>query len=116
VDWSEDACDTIYCKFDIPNVFTPNHDGLNDLLRISNTCPDQQYTVQIFNRWGLLMFQQEAMQVDFNPLSKSLVRIVSWDGTIHGTAASEGTYFVLIQFASEDGRERILGSSVSLIR
>ncbi len=45
--------------YDFPNVITPNNDGINDSLDIANhykTCQD--FTLQIFNRWGNLVFEQ----------------------------------------------------------
>lgn len=45
--------------YDFPNVITPNNDGINDSLDIASyykTCQD--FTLQIFNRWGNLVFEQ----------------------------------------------------------
>jgi gliding motility-associated-like protein len=80
----EEQCDSVACKFEIPNVFTPNGDGVNDLLRISNPCPEIPYRVSIYNRWGQLLYggSQTFRQ---------------WDGFINGEPASSGTYFVVIE-------------------
>lgn len=46
--------------FDFPNVLTPNEDGKNDVLDVKdyfNSCDD--YTLQIFNRWGHMIFEQQ---------------------------------------------------------
>lgn len=45
--------------YDFPNVITPNDDGINDSLDLAShykTCQD--FTLQIFNRWGNLVFEQ----------------------------------------------------------
>lgn len=81
----------------VPNVITPNGDGLNDVYTlgylnkkgervggVSNPCNDGMQ-VQIFNRWGLLVFESET-----NP-------IFEWDGKNKGGGdVPSGTYFVLI--------------------
>lgn len=46
--------------FDFPNVLTPNGDSKNDVLDVKdyfNSCDD--YTLQIFNRWGHMIFEQQ---------------------------------------------------------
>lgn len=64
----------------IPNVFTPNSDGINDLFEIQ-LYQQKEVEVQIFNRWGQEVFSSR----DLNP---------SWDGTFNGIQCSEGVYFV----------------------
>lgn len=66
----------------VPNVFSPNDDGLNDRWEIVHT-PDKCITnedVQIFNRWGNQVFQANTMQ---RP----------WTGD-----SSEGAYFYTIKY------------------
>ena len=53
--------------YDFPNVITPNNDGINDSLDIASyykTCQD--FTLQIFNRWGNLVFEQTLNSVKFS--------------------------------------------------
>jgi len=75
---------------DIPNVFTPNNDGLNDRFQIDvngnfNDCS----TFEIFNRWGQLIVTSNSLPF-------------SWDGySQQGYPVSEGTYFYLITIANE---------------
>ncbi len=101
VSFTEEACNESGCKFSIPNVFSPNADGINDALRITNTCEHLNFTVFIYNRWGQLVFRQQ------NSSSGA-----SWDGTINGEAATEGTYFV-VAMHSEEKTQR---AAVSLMR
>ena len=77
----------------IPNSFTPNDDGLNDVFRvIFNNNSVEEYSIHIFNRWGELMFYSE--ELDFE-----------WDGTHNGEKVPNGTYIWKIigkeQFATE---------------
>jgi gliding motility-associated-like protein len=70
----------------VPNVFTPNGDGINDdyrIMGISNYCYDT-LTIKIYDRWGKLTF--ESADPEF-----------VWDGkNMNGNETSEGTYYVII--------------------
>ena len=69
---------------EVPNVFTPNGDNRNDFFTVK-TKYTVVYILQIFNRWGQLVYQTR------NPDN-------SWDGTINQQAATEGQYFWQIQY------------------
>ena len=69
----------------IPNVFTPNGDGLNDEFRIGVHDRCDVYNLKIFNRWGKLVFETD------DPLNEF------WDGNISGRQkAKEGTYYFIL--------------------
>ena len=69
----------------IPNVFSPNGDGRNEVFYIPGVCSDQDYSLQIFDRWGSLLFN-------------SVSRNHSWDGkTDHGENAPDGTYYFVVK-------------------
>lgn len=73
---------------DIPNVFTPNGDGVNDVFYISNSGV-LFYKIQIYNRWGMLIFETSAPEI-------------SWDGrTQAGNEVEEGTYYYLLDAETE---------------
>lgn len=63
----------------IPNVFSPNGDGINDNL-VFTLPPLRQFHVQVFDRWGKLMFTSTDIKN-------------SWDGTVNGKPCPEGVYF-----------------------
>lgn len=67
---------------EIPNVFTPNGDGMNDEWRVAYRSIER-YTCIVQNRWGRTVFRSE------NPGE-------GWDGTIGGKPAAEGTYYYVI--------------------
>jgi gliding motility-associated-like protein len=74
------ACD----DFTVPNIFTPNNDGINDDLVID--VPNYQtYSIQIFDRWGKLMYTSTDPKT-------------YWNGRINGTdnLVPDGTYYYLI--------------------
>lgn len=55
------------CKVFVPNAFTPNGDGRNDLFQLRANCELLDFRLQIFDRWGQKIF--ETIDID-----------VSWDG------------------------------------
>ncbi|MEQ9187925.1 MAG: gliding motility-associated C-terminal domain-containing protein [Cryomorphaceae bacterium] len=92
-------CDSSACKFSIPNVFTPNEDGINDVLRVDNDCSRIRYSITVFNRWGQVMFEG-------GPQNNA------WDGYMNGDIAAPGTYFVVVEY----GKNKIQKCSISLLR
>lgn len=75
--------DGISLELVLPNVFTPNGDGINDLFKI-----DMQYEiVKIYNRWGNILFE-------------TTDRNLFWDGkNTLGNNTSEGVYFYHIKMS-----------------
>ncbi len=69
------------CNFyEIPNVFTPNGDNINDRLVAKTTGLVEKIEFKLFNRNGLMLFRTE------NPK-------IEWDGTYKGRIVSPGVYF-----------------------
>lgn len=66
----------------IPNVFTPNGDGTNDVFKLTFAAPFE-LRIAIFNRWGELLFESGDCYFE-------------WDGTYKGDDAQDGTYVYLI--------------------
>lgn len=75
--------DLIDDDFTIPNIFTPNGDGVNDVFRFENI--SEIKNVIIFDRWGLKVFETN-LQNNF------------WDGrTISGLECSSGIFYFIIE-------------------
>lgn len=88
----------------IPNVFTPNGDGKNDLFKVGepSSCIEL-YSIQIFNRWGQKIFASDDL-------------FTSWDGKINGENAVDGLYFYLISYKRVNGVEEYHNGTVTLLR
>jgi gliding motility-associated-like protein len=71
----------------VPNAFSPNGDGLNDIFKPSNYLLSA-YHMQVFNRWGELIFMTD------NPST-------GWDGTTNGHPCPGEVYIWLIYYESE---------------
>lgn len=90
----------------VPNAFTPNEDGYNDIFTAKGLDVGiQKYTLRIFNRWGEQLF--ESYQLD-----------KGWDGTVHGgiDQAPVGVYLYRIDAVNLTGEEFQFNGKVSLIR
>lgn len=73
------------CTVYVPNAFTPNGDGLNDVFRIVNGVKTENFNLKVFNRWGQLVFE-----------TKDWKR--GWDGRFKGLAQTTGTFVWLMQY------------------
>lgn len=106
------ASDSIYiswrCPMDpvliVPNVFTPNGDGINDFLELTHAYIGT-FDLQIFNRWGNLVYQ-----------SKDVTS--SWDGTSEtGSPVGAGVYFYVIKYeGAEISGNKELRGTISVLR
>jgi gliding motility-associated-like protein len=71
------------CNFyEIPNVFTPNDDNINDKLVAKSTGLVDRIDFRLFNRNGMLLFRTAEPKIN-------------WDGTYKGRIVSPGVYFYL---------------------
>jgi gliding motility-associated-like protein len=69
------------CNFyEIPNVFTPNGDGINEKLVAKSSGLVEKVNFRLYNRNGLLLFRTEEPRIE-------------WDGTYKGKIVSPGVYF-----------------------
>lgn len=88
----------------VPNVFTPNGDGKNDLflVEIKNI---SEINLTIFDRWGLVMFEC----ADKNKLN--------WDGkTKQGNFVTDGEYFYIINAKGFDNQKHNLKGTVNVFK
>lgn len=92
----------IYRQLLMPNAFTPNGDGLNDVFAIPVNSALQLTEFAVYNRWGQAVFSTTA-------LGKG------WDGTFHGKPAEQGLYIYSIKGTNDQGAVHIKGT-IFLIR
>jgi gliding motility-associated-like protein len=77
----------------IPNVMTPNGDGINDLLVIENLMDWQYRELIILNRWGQVVYYDYDYKND-------------WSGTYEGKPLADGVYFGVLNISYKDIIER----------
>ena len=60
------------CEFYVPSAFTPNNDGLNDVLYAFKNCDDyRNFTFSVFNRWGELVFTSNDLRTGWDGFFRS---------------------------------------------
>lgn len=95
-------CDSINCRFYVPNVFTPNGDNLNDQFEIFSDLTTIT-EMSIFDRWGNLLFFDKSI----NP---------RWDGKVKGVDAGLEVYVYMIKGYCKNGKEFFKSGDITLIR
>tara|TARA_B100000767_G_scaffold130433_1_gene123823 strand:+ start:49 stop:2286 length:2238 start_codon:yes stop_codon:yes gene_type:complete len=85
----------------IPNTFTPNGDDHNELYSIKGD-NIKKFTIQIFNRWGELVFISETIDK-------------SWDGTFENKKVQEGTYYYNVKVLGKDNINVDLTGDLNII-
>ena len=86
----------------IPNSFTPNGDGVNDILYVRSGILDECYFV-VYNRWGEKVFQ-------------TYDNTIGWDGTFKKKTCQTGVYDYYFKGKCKDGDELEMKGNVTLIR
>jgi trimeric autotransporter adhesin len=89
----------------IPNAFTPNGDGVNDMFFYSGYQLDvSSYNMKIFNRWGQLVFTGAGENDNWNGMSDD------------GQPAPAGTYVYRLIVKTRGGKEHVFNGQVNLVR
>lgn len=92
------------CNPIVPNIFSPNADGMNDHWFVSLDQP-RNVKITVFNRWGLKVYESNKVS-DF------------WDGVNYKTdkECSEGIYFYLVRIVDFEGTSMEAHGPLTLIR
>jgi gliding motility-associated-like protein len=91
------------CQLEMPNAFTPNHDGLNDVFRVKYPYFIKTFNMVIYNRWGEKVFTTT------DPYK-------GWDGNYLGENQPSGNYIWTIFLIDLDGNKLTAKGNVILIR
>lgn len=95
------------CSIYVPNAFTPNNDRLNDLFTPRLNCSTLEYSFQVFDRWGRIIFSS-------NDPAKG------WDGNLQHISYGPDTYFWVVSYAMAppigNGEMQSKKGSVTLLR
>ena len=95
----------------IPNSFSPNDDGINDVFSIffeESSGVERIAFLQIYNRWGALIFEQN----NFIPNNGA----TQWEGDFKGKPLNTGVYVYQVLLNFEDGNTLLLSGDVTLVR
>lgn len=81
----------------LPNAFTPNGDGVNDLFYFVSLNQLEDVTFEIFNRYGERIHSASAKTLD-SSLQDELIKTFAWDGTYKGNKVPTGTYIYRLTY------------------
>lgn len=91
----------------VPNSFTPNGDGINDLFEMSGLGfvreGEDHFSIKIFNRWGELMFES-SQYGEF------------WDGSFKGNTCPVGNYLYYLEYTGVDNHIHSRSGEVKIVR
>jgi gliding motility-associated-like protein len=110
---SEGCADTAYQEiyfnnnpfYYVPNTFIPDGDNKNEIWTpvFSNLSNVKKYSVQVFNRWGEMVFESN------DPT-------FGWNGTYNGNNCQDGSYIWKLQFTWYDKKIYNTSGHVNLLR
>ncbi len=92
----------------IPNTFSPNNDGNNDVFYPRGTGLFQVQRMSIFNRWGEMVFQR----TNFMPNDNS----AGWNGRVNGKPAISDVYTYVIEIVCNNSEVLPFKGNISLIQ
>ncbi len=72
----------------VPNVFTPNTDGLNDVFKpANNDIGSKGYVFRVYDRWGSILFETDNVKA-------------GWNGMVNDNLCVSGIYFYTLEFVT----------------
>ncbi len=105
-----EATDSVWvtndCNMVLPNIFTPNGDGVNDYFSPRRFVNGSliSFKMDIYNRWGQLIFETKNVEGR------------GWDGKFNDLEQPEGVYVYLIEATFKDGKTEQHHGNVTLLR
>lgn len=91
-------------KLEVPNAFTPNGDGVNDVFRVKEGYQSiVSFKAMVFSRWGKKLYEWT------DPSG-------GWDGRSGGHDVPDGAYYLNIQARGADGRNYNIKKVINLLR
>lgn len=90
----------------IPNVFTPNADGTNDLFKPFGRVPVQINNMQIFDRWGNLIYENSGF---------TTAEEIGWNGKAKGQPVDLGVFVYSIEAVFADGEVVLFSGDVTVL-
>ena len=93
----------------IPNAFSPNGDGTNDIFHISASTEVERITkFSIFDRWGEIVFNADGTLPN-DPR-------FGWDGELKNRRLNSAVFVYLIEVLFVDGERKVYSGDVTLVR
>jgi gliding motility-associated-like protein len=91
----------------IPNTFTPNRDGKNDVFYVKGRGVGMIKSMKIFNRWGEMVFENKNFAIDD--------RSAGWNGYFKGVPAPIGSYVYFAEMQCEGEQPFSMKGTVTVV-
>ena len=95
-------------RYLLPNTFSPNGSGANDIFYPRGSGIFKIKLLRIFNRWGEVVFEK----VNFSPNDPA----AGWDGTVKGQKVPSDVYVYTAELLSENNTSLIVNGNIALLR
>ncbi|OQP63157.1 hypothetical protein A3860_25020 [Niastella vici] len=108
---SDDVTITSVCNGNnwfIPNTFSPNGDGMNDVFYVRGKGINMVHSLRVFNRWGQTVFEKQNFMA--NDAASG------WDGKINGKPADSDVYVYIVELYCDNSNIIPYKGNVALIR
>ncbi len=86
----------------VPNTFTPNGDGNNDVFYAYGNSVTR-FKMRVYNQWGQFMFESNSLST-------------GWDGTFKGSIQPNGVYVYYIDVTFPNGQTKMIKGTITLLR
>ncbi len=91
-------------KLELPNAFTPNGDGVNDIFRVKEGYQSIiSFEAAVFNRWGKKLYEWKELDG-------------GWDGKSGNTDVPDGAYYLVVKARGADGRKYNIKKVINILR
>ncbi|GHU86629.1 hypothetical protein FACS1894153_4020 [Bacteroidia bacterium] len=98
----QESCEA---QIEMPNIFTPNGDGINDYFLPTKQEKVEDFNIKIYSRMGLVVYDY-----------KGDAEQMKWDGTNNGSPVATGVYFWSVKYKDLYGKHFQHSGSVTLLR
>lgn len=98
-----EQCEKVFCEPFVPNAFTPNNDGINEVFMPVFDCEDNDFVLRVFNRWGDKIYDSENTGR-------------GWNGGLNGYYAQDGMYIYEVEFSASSVERKKLRGTFTLLR
>jgi len=99
---SNEVCILTAFRLFVPNAFTPNNDGINDVFMPAGIYI-KEYQMQIYSRWGEKLFESSDIHQ-------------GWDGKFKEEYCPAGVYYYQMMVKTAEGKNKTISGSVHLLR
>jgi gliding motility-associated-like protein len=90
-------------QISVPNAFTPNDDGVHDVLLLEGSEHIQSLTFKVYNRWGEVVFETEEKDI-------------AWTGESKDRVCAVGVYYWILEAVMLNGEDVQKKGNVTLMR